>query len=59
MIGNSPKSDILPVVAIGGTAVYIPAATTWAHELVQATPEANGYYQLQNIRQLSRFLAQM
>lgn len=59
MIGNSPKSDILPVVAIGGTAVHIPATTTWAHELVQATPEAHGYYQLQSIRQLPQLLAQL
>jgi putative hydrolase of the HAD superfamily len=34
MIGNSLKSDILPVVHIGGRAIYIPYATTWAHEQV-------------------------
>lgn len=34
MIGNSLKSDILPVVHIGGRAIHIPYATTWAHELV-------------------------
>lgn len=59
MIGNSPKSDILPIVAIGGTAVHIPAETTWAHEQVQATPEEQGYYQLQNIRQLPQLLARI
>ncbi len=59
MIGNSPKSDILPIVAIGGTAVHIPAETTWAHELVQAAPEEQGYYQLPNIRQLPQLLAQI
>jgi putative hydrolase of the HAD superfamily len=34
MIGNSLKSDILPVLGIGGHAVYIPFHTTWAHEKI-------------------------
>lgn len=34
MVGNSMKSDILPVLAIGGHAVHIPYATTWEHEIV-------------------------
>lgn len=34
MVGNSLKSDILPVLAIGGSAVYLPYETTWAHEIV-------------------------
>jgi putative hydrolase of the HAD superfamily len=36
MAGNSLKSDILPVLAMGGWAVYIPFLHTWAHE--QETP---------------------
>ena len=34
MVGNSLKSDILPVLVIGGTGIYIPFETTWVHELV-------------------------
>ncbi|OAB28564.1 putative hydrolase of the HAD superfamily [Flavobacterium fryxellicola] len=34
MIGNSLKSDVLPVLAIGGHAVHIPFHTTWAHEKI-------------------------
>lgn len=34
MIGNSLKSDILPVVHIGGRAIHIPYSVTWAHEHV-------------------------
>lgn len=34
MIGNSLKSDILPVVAIGGIAIHIPYQTEWIHERV-------------------------
>jgi putative hydrolase of the HAD superfamily len=32
MVGNSVKSDVLPVLAIGGRAVHIPYHLTWAHE---------------------------
>lgn len=32
MVGNSLRSDILPVLRIGGSAVYIPNDTTWFHE---------------------------
>jgi len=32
MVGNSLKSDILPVVALGGCAVHIPAHLLWEHE---------------------------
>jgi putative hydrolase of the HAD superfamily len=35
MIGNSLKSDILPVLALGGHGVHIPYHTTWAHEQVE------------------------
>lgn len=32
MVGNSMRSDILPVLRLGGTAVLVPYALTWAHE---------------------------
>ena len=34
MIGNSLKSDVLPVLSIGGYAVHIPFHTTWEHEKI-------------------------
>jgi putative hydrolase of the HAD superfamily len=34
MVGNSIRSDILPVIEIGGQAVQIPYARTWARENV-------------------------
>ena len=37
MIGNSLKSDILPVLNIGGYAVHVPYHITWAHEQIEAT----------------------
>jgi putative hydrolase of the HAD superfamily len=35
MIGNSLKSDCMPVLAIGGHAIHIPYHTTWLHERVE------------------------
>ena len=35
MVGNSLKSDIMPVLAIGAHAIHIPFHTTWAHEIVE------------------------
>jgi putative hydrolase of the HAD superfamily len=32
MVGNSPRSDVLPVLDLGGSAVHVPAALSWAHE---------------------------
>jgi putative hydrolase of the HAD superfamily len=37
MVGNSVRSDILPVVRLGGHAVHIPYHLTWAHEVVSET----------------------
>jgi len=34
MVGNSLKSDILPVLEIGGNAIHIPFHTTWVHEQI-------------------------
>jgi putative hydrolase of the HAD superfamily len=35
MIGNSVKSDILPIIALGGNAIYVPYHTTWALEAAE------------------------
>jgi putative hydrolase of the HAD superfamily len=32
MIGNSLKSDVIPVLNIGGFGIHVPYHTTWAHE---------------------------
>lgn len=37
MIGNSLKSDILPVIEIGGYGFHVPFHTTWAHEVIEST----------------------
>jgi putative hydrolase of the HAD superfamily len=35
MVGNSVRSDVLPVVEIGARAIHIPYDITWSHELVE------------------------
>jgi putative hydrolase of the HAD superfamily len=38
MVGNSLKSDILPVLELGGAGVHVPYHITWAHEHVETVP---------------------
>ena len=56
MIGNSLKSDILPVIELGGSAVHIPYHTTWEHERISHKIEHPNFYSLQNIRALPKLL---
>jgi putative hydrolase of the HAD superfamily len=59
MVGNSLKSDILPVLALGGHAVYIPYHLTWAHEVESQPVAQNGYYELEHLGQLPRLLQRL
>ncbi len=58
MIGNSMRSDVLPVVALGGKAVYIPYHLTWAHEVVEAT-NGEQFYELEHLGQLPALIEQI
>ena len=49
MIGNSLKSDVLPVLAIGGHAVHIPFHTTWEHEKIDHKVEHPNFKTLDSI----------
>ena len=52
MIGNSIKSDILPVLAIGGHAFHIPYHTTWAHERVEHNVEHPNFKTMQSLKEI-------
>ena len=53
MVGNSLKSDILPVLGLGGVGVHIPYHVTWAAEHVEHVPLAAGrFYRLSTVREL-------
>jgi putative hydrolase of the HAD superfamily len=57
MVGNSAKSDILPVLAMGGTGVHVPYHLTWAAEQVEELPEDNPrFFRVQSIRELARVI---
>ncbi len=57
MVGNSLRSDILPVIEAGGHAVYVPYETTWAHEHVPAEQlESLQFHEIENIRALPALL---
>lgn len=56
MIGNSMKSDILPVLEAGGYAAYVPYHVTWAHEQHDRQPDSERFMQLKNIRDILEFL---
>lgn len=54
MVGNSLRSDVVPVITLGGWAVYVPYLITWAHEHVEIDPGAlNRYFELKNLGELS------
>lgn len=58
MVGNSLKSDVVPVASLGGVAVHIPYRTTWVHERVTDTDLAGVPYQtLTSISELPHWLA--
>jgi len=60
MVGNSLRSDILPVLALGASAVYVPYRLTWAHEVVDSPPpEQPGYYQLEHLGLLQDLLVRL
>jgi putative hydrolase of the HAD superfamily len=60
MVGNSLRSDILPVLALGGTAVYIPHPLTWAHEAAEAPrPGTPGYHELLDLSALPALLERL
>lgn len=57
MVGNSLKSDILPVCEAGATAIHIPFHTTWGHEMVSRHElEGHNYRELADISLLPAFL---
>ena len=57
MVGDSVPSDVLPVLALGGTGVHIPAPIVWAHERHDGPIEHDGYVRLESITELPPFVA--
>ena len=55
MIGNSVKSDIAPVVNIGGVAINTPHEITWVHEMMDM-PDSDRIIVVEKITDVLNFL---
>ena len=56
MIGNSLKSDIVPVLNIGGHAIHVPYHITWAHEQIEDAIDNERFKSVEGIRDVLEFL---
>ncbi len=60
MVGNSIKSDILPVLALGGAGAHVPYHLTWAHERVEELPCVDGrFFELKTLRELTAVIERL
>ncbi|MGB1231475.1 MAG: HAD family hydrolase [Winogradskyella sp.] len=56
MVGNSLKSDVLPLVQIGAKAIHVPFHTTWLHESVTKEQTNNiDYKTVKNLKAILNF----
>ena len=55
MIGNSVKSDIAPVVSLGGWAIHTPHEVVWVHEMMDM-PQNDRIIEVKNIREILDYL---
>ncbi|GEN70885.1 HAD family hydrolase [Chryseobacterium lathyri] len=56
MLGNSIKSDVLPVLEIGGFAAHIPYHVTWSHEQHEHHLEHDNFMELTSIDEVLKYL---
>ena len=56
MIGNSLRSDVLPIINIGGKAIHVPFHTTWQHEEVSPNEESDEYDVVKSITEVLNYL---
>lgn len=60
MVGNSLRSDIAPILALGGKAVHIPTPSTWELEtLDDFNPFQKGFYEINAIYELPSLIEEI
>ncbi|SFB00649.1 putative hydrolase of the HAD superfamily [Poseidonocella pacifica] len=59
MVGNSLKSDVLPVIETGGFGVYLPHALTWALERADPPESSHRFYQIEQLSALGEVLSRI
>lgn len=57
MIGNSLKSDVLPVLKAGGSAIHVPFHTTWAHERIDHEIIHPNFFTVEKISEITDIIA--
>jgi putative hydrolase of the HAD superfamily len=55
-VGNSVRSDILPIIELGGTGLHVPYHVTWGHEIVDN--HDGGFVELAHITDVPAWLAE-
>lgn len=56
MLGNSIKSDILPVLELGGYAAHIPYHVTWTHEQHEPVLKHENFMELKSVEDILIYL---
>lgn len=56
MLGNSIKSDVLPVLELGGYAAHIPYHVTWAHEQHHPVLSHGNFVELKSVDDILNYL---
>ena len=59
MVGNSMRSDVVPVIAAGGWGVHVPHGLTWEIEHADAPHETERYRSLSDLAGLGALVAQI
>ena len=59
MVGNSVRSDVLPVLALGGRAVHVPYSVTWALEHAEPDPDVHDFPVLGSLADLPACIESM
>ncbi|UXE68511.1 MAG: HAD family hydrolase [Chryseotalea sp. WA131a] len=56
MVGNSLKSDVLPVISIGGHGFHVPYHITWGHEKIEKTIEHRNFKEFKKLTEILEYL---
>ncbi|MDT3405151.1 HAD family hydrolase [Mucilaginibacter terrae] len=56
MIGNSLKSDVIPMLHIGGHAIHVPFHITWVHEMVESQVEHHNFKSATHVGEILQYL---
>ena len=59
MAGNSVRSDVLPVLAVGGRAIHVPYSVTWALEQADPDPDLYDFPVLGSLAELPACIASL